>query len=87
MKDMLESLDYYIEFAAKTKRFSDVGFYKRVKQKLLDLESEIHYKQALIDELMFEHCPDEMTKEQIEEWEKNQVVSKNQILDLSTHEG
>jgi len=29
-------------------------------------------KQAQIDSLMLEYCPDEMTKEQIEEWEKHQ---------------
>lgn len=30
-------------------------------------------KQATIDMLMMEYCPDEMTEEQIEEWGKRQV--------------
>ena len=31
--------------------------------------------QAKIDELMLEYCPDEMTPEQIAEWERNQSPS------------
>ena len=31
--------------------------------------------QAKIDELMLEYCPDEMTPEQIAEWERNQVTA------------
>jgi hypothetical protein len=29
-------------------------------------------QQALLDRLMLEHCQDEMTKEQIDEWRKHQ---------------
>ena len=36
-------------------------------------ERKIEELQAKIDLLMFEYCPDEMTKEQIEVWEKHQV--------------
>jgi hypothetical protein len=32
-------------------------------------------KQAHIDELMLEYCPDQMTEEQINEWAKHQVPS------------
>ena len=32
-----------------------------------------------IDSLMLEYCPDEMTKEQIENWEKHQVKSDIEI--------
>lgn len=35
-------------------------------------EKELSAKQARIDALMLEYCPDEMTPEQIEEWGKNQ---------------
>jgi len=35
-------------------------------------ESDIKAKQAKIDALMFEYCPDEMTKEQVEEYAKHQ---------------
>ena len=31
-------------------------------------ERQIEQQQARIDEIMFEHCPDEMTKEQIERY-------------------
>jgi hypothetical protein len=34
---------------------------------------EVSSKQAKIDSLMMEYCPDEMTAEQIEEWGKHQV--------------
>ena len=40
--------------------------------KIVELQAN---KQARIDELMFEYCPDEMTSAQIAEWEKHQVVS------------
>ena len=35
-------------------------------------EKHLQAKQAQIDELMLEHCPDEMTKEQLETWGANQ---------------
>lgn len=36
---LIDSIDNYIEFAEKTKRFADVGFYSRVKQ-ALDAQAE-----------------------------------------------
>jgi len=36
-------------------------------------EAEAAAKQARIDELMLEYCPDEMTPEQIENWKRHQV--------------
>lgn len=43
--------------------------------KLLEVSAEQHdvNKQAIIDRLMMEYCPEEMTEEQQEEWSKNQV--------------
>lgn len=38
-----------------------------------ELERESAHKQAIIDRLMLEYCPDEMTAEQVEEWGKHQV--------------
>lgn len=38
-----------------------------LRQQLADLQSRI-------DALMLEHCPDEMTPEQVAEWARNQVV-------------
>ena len=36
-------------------------------------ESFVKAMQARIDELMLEYCPDEMTQEQFDEWERHQV--------------
>jgi hypothetical protein len=36
------------------------------------LQKEVAAKQAQIDRLMLEYCPDEMTKEQVEEWGRHQ---------------
>ena len=36
---------------------------------------EIDRLQAKIDSLMLEHCPDEMTPEQLENWERHQKLS------------
>jgi hypothetical protein len=36
---------------------------------------QIDAQQEKIDALMLEYCPDEMTHEQIDEWEKHQKVS------------
>jgi hypothetical protein len=40
---------------------------------LLDL---IEALQAKLDRLMFEYCPEDMTKEQVNKWGKHQVVFK-----------
>lgn len=37
-------------------------------------ERQIGHLQARIDEIMFEHCPDEMTKEQIERYTNAQRI-------------
>ena len=45
--------------------------------------NRIQSKQAKIDALMLEYCPDEMTPEQIAEWEKHQKVSDLTLPDTS----
>lgn len=40
------------------------------------IENECEYRQQRIDELMLEYCADEMTEDQIENWERHQVESK-----------
>ena len=37
-----------------------------------ELEAKIQSQQAIIDELMLEHCPGDMTKEQMDEWARHQ---------------
>lgn len=39
---------------------------------LIAVEVTVNAQQARIDELMCEYCPDEMTEDQIAEWEKHQ---------------
>jgi hypothetical protein len=43
-------------------------------ERIAELEREVAAKQARIDALMFEHCPDEMTPEQVAEWGRHQRV-------------
>ena len=42
---------------------------------IIDLKRELGEKQAEIDRLMLEYCPNEMTKEQMDNWESHQVKS------------
>ncbi len=72
-KPMTKSLDEYIEFAKARQCHSDAYFYNEIKD-------FINAQQAKIDSLMFEYCPDEMTKDQVNEWSKHQV--KADIGDL-----
>jgi len=49
------------------------------QQEMLDRNAEqLASKQATIDMLMFEHCPIEMSLEQIARWKKHQVVKKEE---------
>ena len=41
-----------------------------------ELERDAAAKQAHIDRLMLEYCPDEMTSEQTEEWKRHQRVAQ-----------
>jgi len=51
---------------------------ERIKQ----LESELAAKQAKIDALMLQYCPDEMSQEQISNWEIDQIISYGCHCDL-----
>lgn len=46
---------------------------RKLIQQIIDLERLCNAKQAMIDSLMREFCPEEMTKDQIENWKKHQV--------------
>ena len=50
---------------------SDVVNHYRIKR----MEKKIASQQAKIDSLMLEYCPDEMTEEQVKNWEDSQVNS------------
>lgn len=43
------------------------------------LYDEVNARQAKIDSLMQEYCPDEMTPEQWDEWGRNQVMAEEWI--------
>ncbi len=73
------------------------GFGKPIKQQKCilvpeheynQLKAELASKQAKIDSLMLEYCPDEMTQEQKDNWAKHQVPADPQpsIKDLSGYE-
>jgi hypothetical protein len=51
------------------------GWWQGHNRAMEHLGPMIQAKQARIDALMLEYCPDEMTPEQIAEWEKHQVIS------------
>lgn len=43
--------------------------------RIASLQREVAAKQAKIDALMLEYCPDEMTPEQVENWKQHQVLA------------
>lgn len=47
-----------------------------------ELQRELAHKQAIIDRLMLEFCPDEMTPEQMANWEKHQVRGESRHLNV-----
>lgn len=49
-----------------------IGAWRRIADRA---SNEVEAQQAKIDSLMLEYCPNEMTKEQIKNWEKHQVKS------------
>ena len=47
---------------------------ERLQKQLSEANKVIDSKQAKIDALMLEYCPDEMTYEQMQEWEDSQRI-------------
>lgn len=45
-------------------------------ERIAELTKEVDVKQAKIDALMLEYCPEEMTQEQIDNWASHQRVVK-----------
>lgn len=50
-------------------------------REIIELRKEVGAKQAHIDRLMWEFCPDEMTEEQIEEWASRQRNATPEEMD------
>lgn len=62
--------------------------YEELKSQVVELKLEVDAKQARIDELMLEFCPNEMSQEQLDNWGKHQVPADPQsILDLCSSLG
>ena len=43
----------------------------KLKERIKELELEVQLKQAKIDSLMLEYCPEEISKEQFDNWSKH----------------
>jgi hypothetical protein len=68
---MQDERNRQLETEAGMKRQLDAAW-----QEIAVLKAKLAAKQARIDELMMEYCPDEMTEEQLEEWSKHQRAVK-----------
>lgn len=58
---------------AFSKKIADVC--EKAEAQIEALEKDVAYRQSVIDQLMLEYCPSEMTKEQLAEWSANQAPS------------
>ena len=59
-----------------------------LEAQVAELKLELGVKQARIDELMLEYCPDEMSQEQMDNWAKHQVPADPQaIFDMCSSRG
>ena len=74
-------LNMHRKLAAEKLR-ADQGWarYEAANRAKNDLERERGHKQSIIDRLMLEYCPDEMTAEQVEQWGKHQVRAAGQMI-------
>lgn len=67
---------------------SDKARVYELEDEVAKLKLEVASKQAKIDELMLEYCPDEMSKEQLDNWAKHQIPADPQsIIDLCSSRG
>jgi len=65
------------ENAALREQLKDCSAAFDRQQEMLDRNAEqLASKQARIDALMFEHCPIEMSLEQIARWKKHQIIKE-----------
>lgn len=68
---VVAELRYRLETANAYGQQCDEGI-RRLQARVAELEREVAAKQARIDALMIEYCPDEMTPEQVAEWARHQ---------------
>ena len=72
---MIDLTKKQIESRLKTNGAKDPVIRRLCKQLLSTLKL-IDGKQAKIDSLMLEYCPDEMTEEQVTEWGRHQTPAE-----------
>lgn len=75
--DNWNAADWYFVSPHPLERFYTIAFEAGAASQAMAIaakDAEIAELQAHIDELMLEYCPNEMTKEQLEEWGRNQVA-------------
>ncbi len=76
-----------------TSQYHEHGYLQRARnvtyleaaqpENILQLIALVESQQAKIDALMWEYCPEDMTKEQVEEWKRNQQPADPQpVIDL-----
>jgi len=59
----------------ETRTFAEIV--QQYEYQILELHQQLEAKQAEIDRLMLEFCPDEMTEEQLNNWKQHQKVVHN----------
>jgi len=78
---VVAKLDYDIlkdELAALHQDASSKWAFLEWRDRAEKAEAKNAAKQARIDALMFEYCPEEMTEEQVNEWKKHQQPVKEE---------
>ena len=70
------------QLAAVSKERDEIAAQARMLDRAVEERNDqLAAKQAQIDALMLEFCPEEMTKEQLDEWAKNQrVISETEAF-------
>jgi len=85
---MFDNFENYINKELYIKALHTLETALKLSTNLAEQVSELKKKneslQCKIDQLMIEFCPEEMDKEQFDNWAKNQVPSpNNEAIDLS----
>jgi predicted RNase H-like nuclease (RuvC/YqgF family) len=53
----------------------------KMREEINNLKIKCSAKQAEIDRLMLEYCPEDMTAEQMKEWEEHQIYSNERVTE------
>ena len=78
------------QLAAVAKERDEIAAQARMLDRAVEERNDqLAAKQAQIDALMLEYCPNEMTKEQLDEWARNQrpETCGGKVMDISVENG